>query len=57
VLVLKGRPSSIEKVIEVDLPHPRSRETLQHARFLELRELVWSTLMAEAREAELRLEG
>jgi NitT/TauT family transport system ATP-binding protein len=56
VLVLKGRPSSIEKVIEVDLPHPRSRETLQHARFLELRELVWSTLMAEAREAELRLE-
>jgi NitT/TauT family transport system ATP-binding protein len=56
VLVLKGRPSSIERTIQVDLPHPRSRETLQHARFIELRELVWSTLMAEAREAELRLE-
>ena len=56
VFVLKGRPSSIQKVVEVDLPRPRTRETLQQARFGELRELVWTTLMAEAREAEFHLE-
>ena len=56
VFVLKGRPSSIQKVVEVDLPRPRTRETLQQARFAELRELVWNTLMAEAREAEFHLE-
>jgi NitT/TauT family transport system ATP-binding protein len=55
VFVLKGRPSSIQKIVEVDLPRPRTRDTLRHARFAELRELVWSTLMAEAREAEFQL--
>ena len=54
VFVLKGRPSSIQKIVAVDLPHPRTRETLQQARFAELRELVWNTLMAEAREAEFQ---
>ena len=56
VMVLKGRPSSIHEMIEVDLPHPRSRETLQHPRFAELREHVWRTVMDEARRAELTLE-
>jgi NitT/TauT family transport system ATP-binding protein len=55
VFVLKGRPSNIEKIVEVDLPHPRTRETLKQARFAELRELVWNTLMKEAREAEFHL--
>jgi NitT/TauT family transport system ATP-binding protein len=56
VFVLKGRPSNIQKIVEVDLPRPRTRETLRQTRFAELRELVWSTLMAEAREAEFHLE-
>ena len=56
VFVLKGRPSNIQKIVEVDLPRPRTRETLQQARFAELRELVWNSLMAEAREAEFHLE-
>jgi NitT/TauT family transport system ATP-binding protein len=55
VFVLKGRPSNIQKIVEVDLPRPRTRDTLRQARFAELRELVWSTLMAEAREAEFQL--
>jgi len=55
VFVLKGRPSNIQNVITVDLPHPRTRETLRQARFAELRELVWSTLMIEASEAEFHL--
>jgi NitT/TauT family transport system ATP-binding protein len=56
VIVLKGRPSSIHQTITIDLPHPRTRATLQEPRFAELRERVWSTLMREAREAEFQLE-
>ena len=56
VIVLKGRPSSIHETITIDLPEPRTRETLRHPRFAELRERVWGTLMAEAREAEFVLE-
>ena len=56
VFVLKGRPSRIEETITIDLPQPRTRETLRHPRFAELRERVWSTLMSEARAAEFQLE-
>ncbi len=56
VVVLKGRPSSVFEEIEVDLPHPRSRGTLAHPRFAALREHVWSTLMDEAKAAELQLQ-
>jgi NitT/TauT family transport system ATP-binding protein len=56
VVVLKGRPASVFETIEVDLPHPRNRETLTHPRFAELREHVWTTLMDEARTAELQLQ-
>ncbi len=56
VVVLKGRPAGVFETIEVDLPHPRTRATLGHARFASLREHVWSTLMDEARAAELQLQ-
>jgi NitT/TauT family transport system ATP-binding protein len=56
VLVLKGRPSSIHEVIDIDLPRPRTRDSLREPRFAELRERVWRTLMNEAREAEFQLE-
>jgi len=56
VIVLKGRPSGIHETITIDLPHPRTRETLREPRFAELRERVWGTLMREAREAEFHLE-
>jgi NitT/TauT family transport system ATP-binding protein len=56
VFVLKGRPSSIQETIAIDLPRPRTRETLREPRFAELREQVWNTLMSEARQAEFHLE-
>jgi NitT/TauT family transport system ATP-binding protein len=55
VVVLKGRPSSIHENIAIDLPHPRSRDTLSLPRFAALRERVWGTLMSEARQAEFQL--
>jgi NitT/TauT family transport system ATP-binding protein len=57
VVVLKGRPAGMHEVVDVDLPHPRNRATLAHPRFSALREHVWSTLMDEARAAELVLQG
>jgi len=55
VVVLKGRPSSVHEIVEVDLPRPRNRATLLLPRFAELREHVWNTLMADARQAELEV--
>jgi len=55
VMVLKGRPSSVHEIVEVDLPRPRDRSTLLLPRFAELREHVWGTLMADARQAEREL--
>jgi NitT/TauT family transport system ATP-binding protein len=56
VAVLKGRPAGVFEVIDVDLPHPRNRATLTHPKFAQLREHVWTTLMDEARAAELQLQ-
>jgi NitT/TauT family transport system ATP-binding protein len=56
VIVLKGRPSSVHEIVTVDLPQPRTRQTLRLPRFAELRERVWGTLMQEAREAEFYME-
>jgi len=55
VLVLKGSPSAVHEVVEVQLPRPRTRATLLHPRFAELREHVWQTLMADARRAEFKV--
>lgn len=52
IVVLRGRPSSVHEVIEVDLPWPRDRSTLLEPRFQELREYVWSLLMGDAAKAE-----
>jgi len=56
VVVLHGRPSSVQEVIDVGLPRPRSRDTLASPRFAEVREHVWSELMQEARQAERELQ-
>jgi NitT/TauT family transport system ATP-binding protein len=57
VVVLKGRPSTVSEIVEVDLPRPRTRETLASPLFAKLREHVWNTLMDEARRAEFQVEG
>ena len=56
VVVLKGKPSTVSEIVPVNLPRPRTRETLASPRFAELREHVWRTLMDEARRAEFQLE-
>ncbi|MDB5571812.1 MAG: transporter ATP-binding protein [Hyphomicrobiales bacterium] len=55
VMVLKGRPSSIFEMVDIDLPFPRNRSTLLHPRFAKLREHVWRCVMDEAQAAEREL--
>jgi NitT/TauT family transport system ATP-binding protein len=55
VVMLKGRPSAVSEIIDVDLPRPRDRHTLGLPRFSDLREHVWGALMDEARRAEFSL--
>ena len=45
IAVLKGRPSRVSDIIDVDLPRPRNRETLSLPRFSALREQLWKLLM------------
>ena len=52
VIILKGRPSVVSEVININLERPRSRETLLQPRFSELREQVWSTLVDDVKRAE-----
>ncbi|WP_207782287.1 ABC transporter ATP-binding protein [Phytoactinopolyspora limicola] len=46
VVVLKGRPSTVHQVIDVDLARPRTRATTTDPRFHELREQVWNLVMS-----------
>lgn len=52
VVVLSGRPSHIREVIDVSIPHPRSRETLSTNRFHEVKAHVWDLLMKDVIAAE-----
>jgi NitT/TauT family transport system ATP-binding protein len=52
IVLLKGRPSTIHEIIAIDLPRPRTRETLSQPRFAELREHVWGALSEEVKRAE-----
>jgi NitT/TauT family transport system ATP-binding protein len=52
VVVLKGRPGKIWDIVDVDFPHPRTRDMLSSKRFAEVRDYVWNALMDEAIQAE-----
>ncbi|MFI6369051.1 ABC transporter ATP-binding protein [Nocardia sp. NPDC050630] len=45
VVVLKGRPSSIAEVVDVELPNRHDRSVLGCKQFLALREHVWASVM------------
>src|SRR5207253_3992461 len=48
VVVLTRRPGRVKRIIEIDLPRPRSSEILGSARFAQLVGLVWDELRNEA---------
>ncbi len=46
VAVLRGHPSGVAEVVEIDLPTPRDRGVTTMPEYLALREHVWSLVMA-----------
>ena len=45
VVVLKGRPSRVIEVVDIDLPAPRTRATTASKEFIALRERIWALVM------------
>ena len=48
VVVMTCRPGRIKRVVEVDLPHPRSSEIIESERFGHLVARIWHDLREEA---------
>jgi NitT/TauT family transport system ATP-binding protein len=45
IVILRGRPSSIFDIVEVDIPRPRAREVVDSDRFRTVRDYVWRAVM------------
>lgn len=52
IVILRGRPSSIFDIVDVGIPRPRSRSTVDSERFRTVRDYVWRAVMQQA-QAEL----
>jgi NitT/TauT family transport system ATP-binding protein len=48
VLVMTYRPGRLKRIVEIDLPRPRSSEIVSSKRFSELVGMIWSDLREEA---------
>lgn len=48
VLVMSGRPGRIKKIINIDIPRPRSSFTISTKRFSEITDEIWKDLREEA---------
>ncbi|MBX5489897.1 MAG: ABC transporter ATP-binding protein [Chloroflexi bacterium] len=55
VVVLTAGPGRIKDFVDIDLPRPRSAETLAHPGFQAATARIWQLLEGEARRAEARL--
>ena len=61
VIVMTYRPGRVKRIVDIDLPRPRTSEIVGSARFGELVGSIWNDLREEAsrgmREAEQRKAG
>lgn len=48
VVILRGRPSRVFDVVEVQIPHPRGRDSVDSERFRVVRDYVWRSVMEGA---------
>jgi NitT/TauT family transport system ATP-binding protein len=54
VVVMSSHPGRLKKVVDVDLPRPRSDETRKSAAFAELSQSIWELIREEAYRATMR---
>ena len=47
VIIMSARPGRIKKIVEIDIPYPRTQATKTDPRFLELKTEVWNEVYQE----------
>lgn len=47
VIIMSARPGRIKEIVDIDIPYPRTQETKMDARFLELKNHIWSQVYQE----------
>jgi NitT/TauT family transport system ATP-binding protein len=56
VIVMTYRPGRLKRIVDIDLPRPRSSEIVSSARFGELLGLIWNDLREEASRGMIETE-
>lgn len=47
VIIMSARPGRIKRIVNIDIPYPRTQETKSDARFLELKAEIWNEVYQE----------
>ena len=47
VVIMSARPGRISRIVDVDIPYPRTQKTRLNARFTELKNDIWATVYDE----------
>lgn len=47
VVIMSARPGRIKRIVNIDIPHPRTQATRMAPRFIELRNEIWSEVYNE----------
>ena len=47
VIIMSARPGRIKKIVDIDIPYPRTQATKTEARFLELKTEIWNEVYQE----------
>ncbi len=47
VVIMSARPGRIKKIVNIDIPYPRTQETKSNPRFLELKAEIWNEVYKE----------
>lgn len=47
VIIMSSRPGRIKRIVDIDIPHPRTQATRMESRFIELKNEIWSEVYNE----------
>ncbi|MCD8103852.1 MAG: ABC transporter ATP-binding protein [Lachnospiraceae bacterium] len=51
VVIMSARPGRIKRIVDIDIPYPRTQKTKSESRFLELKAEIWNEVYQEFLEA------
>lgn len=47
VIIMSARPGRIKRIVNIDIPYPRTQETKSDPHFLELKAEIWNEVYKE----------